>query len=483
MSERLPVEVIFQGEPFDRKAVVHTLRHLAMRVGWTITPGARHRIVYATTEDPAQIPTGEGDIVILSTPAVKKHLAESHSSFPFETLSEGRFPFPHPKRREFDQKGWIGTDVLAGACAVMNLWYERRNRPEQADDWILFAEDWWLRAGWKRPEPVVDQWLDNIAKAAEFLGWPRLENDRQPTVLLTHDVDYLPSPFSRGLPRFLRSAARQVITRRRPGDALRNAYAYMEALMHTALPYRDFERIVAGELSRGGSSSFQFVARGGHLHDPAYDLHDPNFLNALQYLKEKGFEICLHGSYRAGDDPGRLAEEKGELESLSGREIMGHRQHYLHFHPSSFFAGIEKAGLRYDMSVGYNDTVGPRAGTYFPYQPYDMGQERPFSFWEIPLVLMDTTLATSYRLSPSEASDAAREESRRFMEMKGCVSIIWHQEQLGGLLDPGYDQVYWDLVDELKRKGVRMTSGCRILKDLNEQWKRTIKDMENSGDR
>ena len=48
MTERLPIEVVFCGAPFDRAAAIHTLRHLAMRVGWTLSPKAVHRLLYVT---------------------------------------------------------------------------------------------------------------------------------------------------------------------------------------------------------------------------------------------------------------------------------------------------------------------------------------------------------------------------------------------------------------------------------------------------
>lgn len=475
MFERLPVAITFVGEPFDRQAVIHALRHMAMHTGWTITSRARRRMIYATTEDPDQITAGEGDIVILSTSAVKQHLTKGQGPFPFETMPEGRLPFPHPKWRDFIRPGWIGADIIAGAWAVLNLWYEGRTRAEHAGDWILFADDWWQKAGWKRPEPVVDQWLGAVHKTASALGWPQCRHEWQPTILLTHDVDYLPTPVNRGLPRFLRSVARQGIVRRRPCDVLRNAYAYAKAFMHT-LPYSDFKKIVAGETAKGGCSSFQFVVRHDHHHDPAYDLNHPGLVDTLQYLQEKGFEVCLHGSYRAGDDPARLAEEKAELEHLAGQKIAGHRQHYLHFHPHSFFAGIEQAGLRYDMSVGYNDMVGPRAGTYFPYRPYDLIRGRPLSLWEFPLILMDTTFATSNRLSSAEALEAGKQEFRRVMERKGCASMIWHQEQLGGLLDPGYDRVYWELLDYSRERRIRMTNGSRMLPELDLLWQGTFEE-------
>lgn len=481
MAERLPVEITFHGTPFDRQATLHTLRHLAMRIGWTITSRARHRIVYATTEDPDQINTGEGDIVILSTPSVNRHLRESSNPFPVEMISSTRLPFPHPKWRDFRRRGWIPADVLAGACAVMNLWYESRTRSERAEDWILFAEDWWLKAGWERPEPVVDQWLDTVAKAAELLGWPRLETHRQPTLLLTHDVDYLPTALNRGFPRFLRSLARQVITRRRLGDAFLNVRAYLRALM-ASLPYHEIEKIAEGESARCLHSSFQFVVDHGDHRDPAYDLHDSRYRRILCALRDRGFEICLHGSYQAGDQPVRLVDQKAALEGLLGQKISGHRQHYLHFHPVSFFPGLERAGFSYDMSVGYNDMPGTRAGTYHPWRPYDLRNGRSFEFWEIPLILMDTTLATTCRLPPRAAFEFGKEELGRLLDSGGCASIVWHQEQMGGLLDPGYEQVFWDLVGALQARGIHMTSGGRILKDLRETWEETLGYREDEGE-
>lgn len=475
MSERLPVELFFWGEPFDRQAVFHIVRHVSMRAGWTLTPRAQNRIIYATTDDPSEITAGEKDLVILSSSAIKRHLMESKEPFPFDNLPDGRVPFPHPQWREFKKQGWIAADIIAGALGVLNLWFESQTHYGKKYDWILFNEDWWKKAGWQRPEPVVDQWLEVIIKAASALGWQQCPVNMQPSILLTHDVDYLPSPINRGFLRFLRSLARQAVTRKSLKNALLNTYVYGKSFWRN-LPYYNFDKIVAGEATRGASSSFQFISGRKHRHGPSYELDDPCLKNALKLLLEKDFEVCLHGSYRAGDEPLMLAEEKNALENILGHEVIGHRQHYLHLHPASFFAGIENARFQYDMSIGYNDTVGPRAGTYFPYRPYDINTAKAFSFWEFPLVLMDTTLATSYLFQPTEALCRSKKEIQHVIDAKGCVSIIWHQEQMGGLLDPGYDQVYWHLLDKLHGRQVHLTTGSRVLSEKNSLWKKTVEE-------
>ncbi len=480
MSERLPVEMVFFGEPFDREAVIHTLRHLAMRTGWTFRPKAERRLIYATTENPMEIPAGDGDLVILSSQEVKKHMTEGRAGIPLRGGCAGRLPFYHPKGDDFSKRGWIKADVIAGAHALLNLLYERRNRPLERDGWMRFAEDWWTGAGFRKPEPLSDSWLNRIVSEAEKIGWPHVErqgNDiliRAPgTVVLTHDVDYMPTTANRGLPRFLRSVARQLLVRRSVGNARQIVNKYRQAFFQP-VPYDALKSIAEAEAGLGAISSFQFTVVRRHRNDPAYDLRNYHTTDGLRYLIQEGFEICLHGSYRAGRTPGQLAVEKIELEGILDISVSGHRQHYLNFHPATFFPELERAGLEYDMSVGYNDMTGPRAGTLFPFRPYDMERAKPFSLWEIPFILMDTTLATTYRFSSGEALDHCMDQIRDMEKSGGCVSLIWHQEQLSGLLDPGFDGIYWTLLKRLKERGIRLYSGQRLLPAMDELWKVSI---------
>src|SRR5262249_2475063 len=123
---------------------------------------------------------------------------------------------------------------------------------------------------------------------------------------------------------------------------------------------------------------------------------------------------------------------------------------------------------------GYNDCSGPRAGTYFPFRPYDLTTNTPHAFWEIPFVLMDTTLATTYRLGDAAALQHAQAILQPVIDAAGCCSIIWHQEQCGGLLDAGFDRVYDALLEWLAVTGVRMTNGAALLPDLDAAWEATL---------
>ena len=483
----LPVQLVVEGEPFDRAAVVHTLRHLAMRAGWQFVRDSAHWLVYAVDASGgrrAGTRLGPQAVVVLSGPEVADHLRRARRPVPVATGADGRLR-PFPQRLPSPRPGWIDADVIAGAHTCMNLWYERRTQPAVADGWITWEQDWMARAGLADPLPLADQWLDMIHDAALQMGWPAIKPQRQSTIVLTHDVDYLPGPRDRGLPRLARAVYRQLALRRRPADALRLLSAYLGRAAGSLAPYLELPRIVAAEQQRGARSSFQFVVAHAHPADPQYAAQLPSpvvssgkaggdgLANVLSRVPP-GWEVCLHGSYGAARSPGKLAAERVRLETLIGRGVQGFRQHYLNFEPAGLFREVAAAQLRYDMSVGYNDRSGPRAGTYFAFRPYDMEARQEYTFWEIPFVLMDTTLATTYRLGPHDALAHARRVLQPAISAGGCAAIIWHQEQCGGLLDPGYERVYFDLLDGLAAAGVRLTSGGALLPELDAAWAATV---------
>ncbi len=460
----LRVQLVFVGEPFNRDAVMHTLRHVAMRADWQLTFDANvaHRVIYATTDQASAIEARSNDVVILSSRAVAEHLQSSRAPIP---LAVNRLPFPHPIQRS----DWICADVIAGAYAAMNLWYEERTRVNVRNGWITWREDWMARAGFDGPVPLVDEWLLEIARAAMGKGWYTSRLHDVFTIVLTHDVDYLPSKYNRGLPRLVRAIARQIVLRRRPADVLRLLTRYMLSRQ----PYFLFDDVMRAEANHGACSSFQLVSTNEHRLDPTYEITHEPILSTLQRIAASDWEIALHGSYMASRVPAKLRDERLELERASNISVQGHRQHYLNFHPSQLFDAIECAKFEYDSSVGYNDVSGARAGTFFPYRPFGVNHRRAYNFWEIPFVLMDTTLATTNNFSPRQALVHSQKILAPVAQACGTVAIIWHLEQLSGLLDPGFECVYFDLLDWIRAQGGVMTTGRAVVRNWNARWKAT----------
>ena len=105
----------------------------------------------------------------------------------------------------------------------------------------------------------------------------------------------------------------------------------------------------------------------------------------VQRLISARREIALHG-IDAWHDVGKGRTELETIQHLTGESEIGVRMHWLFFDQNSLDK-LEEAGFSYDSTVGYNETVGYRAGTTQAFKP--LGAARML---ELPMHIMDTAL-------------------------------------------------------------------------------------------
>jgi hypothetical protein len=317
-----------------------------------------------------------------------------------------------------------------------------------------------FRAEWSCLDPL-DPPLERLRRR---LGVQRPERF---TVALTHDVD-APWRWTRiGLRGSAARLKRHALSARL-GPAVREATALAAAPVHRVRgtdPNWRFREIVAEERRRGAAASTFYVLAAHHdPHDGAapetYERLRPRL---VETLREAGAEIGLHGSYTAADDPARIAEEKDALEALAGR-VDGHRYHYLRADPHRNLAPLADAGLRYDTSLGFPDSVGFRAGTAHPFRPWDFTRDAPLDLLEIPLAAMDATLAEERYLGLS--AKRAEPPLLRLLDWAaangGAFAILWHPDRFDPLTSGGWDRLYSRLLDGIHERGGRCVSAAEL---------------------
>ena len=293
---------------------------------------------------------------------------------------------------------------------------------------------------------------------------PRRWGGARFAVALSTDVD-VPWRWTRRAA--LGSAARLkgAVLKGRGRAAFREARALAAIPLHKLRgsdPYWRFERIT-GELKRRGAGSTFFVMAGHHQPEdgPAPELYDRLRPKLVQTLQDGGAEVGLHGSYTAADDPAQLALEAERLRDLAG-QVSGQRFHYLRLDLQRNLAAIEKLGFSYDCSLGFPDQPGFRAGIAQPFRPWNFQSERAFDLIEIPLAVMDATLAEEHYLGLS-----ARQAEPRLLELLdwaqengGAFSLLWHPGSFDPAQSPGWARLYFRLVDAVReRGGVCMSCG------------------------
>ena len=163
-------------------------------------------------------------------------------------------------------------------------------------------------------------------------------------------------------------------------------------------------------------------------------------------LRSAGSEIGLHG-IDAWLDSSQGTEESEEIRQLTGKQTIGARMHWLYFREQSPLT-LEQAGIDYDSTVGYNCTVGYRAGTTQAYKPLDATR-----LLELPLHIMDTALffPGHLHLTAKEASQRVGVILENAVQFGGVVTVNWHDRSIAP--ERLWGDFYIQLIEELKSKG------------------------------
>jgi hypothetical protein len=301
-----------------------------------------------------------------------------------------------------------------------------------------------------RPVPPEEAPGPRVAELAGELG-RRLGEERggyeggeRFLVALTHDVDLLGAGGLRTAARKLAGAfVRRSTERGREGRAfLVDAFAGRD-------PAYPLAELLDAEDGRG--STCFFLARQQDPQDGYPERYRPALAAALDQTSAAGLEIGLHASYAARDRHGAIAEE---ARLLGDRHLQGLRHHYLRSAPERLAAELRTAGLRYDSSIGWPSRPGLRAGTPYPYRLWDPERREPGG-WELPLAVMDATLAEDryLGLDADAAYDAAVAALEPVAEHGGAVALLWHPPLHHPRLSNGYDRVYRRLLVWIDDRG------------------------------
>jgi hypothetical protein len=209
------------------------------------------------------------------------------------------------------------------------------------------------------------------------------------------------------------------------------------------------------EIEAGIGSTYFVIPKSGYpgrkaegncpaMRASRYTLHE--IKPQLDTIRSAGCEVALHG-LDAWLDSVKGGEEQEALSRAYGPTKSGVRMHWLYFDENSP-AILERAGFSYDSSVGYNETVGYRAGTAQVYKL--LGTTNLF---ELPLHIMDTALFYPSHLNLDQKD--ARQVVWRLIEdmgrFGGVLTINWHDRSIAP--ERLWDDFYHKLILELKNKG------------------------------
>lgn len=304
--------------------------------------------------------------------------------------------------------------------------------------------------------------------------WPK---GHKFALCLSHDIDHVTSYAAR---EHWRSIARSL----QPGQwgqaaVLRRAAIALKASAGTLMRrdllkrpdrignFSDWLRI---ENDLGFKSSLYFFAEQvmpWHHFDCNYVFSDTVFFDGrrttvremMREIAACGWEISVHGSFSSATEPGVLAYQKSQIEAVIEQQLLTTRQHYLQYDVKITPSIQSAAGFRADGTHGFNDILGARAGTMFPYPMWDGNLGRILPLFEFPLHIQDGPLMRGTH-GVDDAVEACLAWIDRAATVGGCLGLLFHPLWLA--TDRGI-AVYKAVLQEAKR---RNAWGCSMREAL-----------------
>ncbi len=177
----------------------------------------------------------------------------------------------------------------------------------------------------------------------------------------------------------------------------------------------------------------------------AYDISDLG--EWVQKLEKGGCEVALHGLDAWADTESAL-KEAARIEAFTGVKPSGVRMHWLYFTTGSPEV-LDKAGLGYDSTCGYNDAGGYKAGTSQAFRPIGSN-----NLLELPMHLQDTALFYPDRmhLREAEAWKLCAGVIANADEHGGVVTLLWHDRSL--VPERQWGDFYGRLLTEMDKRPV-----------------------------
>lgn len=363
-----------------------------------------------------------------------------------------------------------GTDLVASAFFLLSLHEEWSSSVRDAFGRLPAAASLLGRLQLLH-RPVVAEMalaLRALLRAHGFAvaGGPRW-NGHESAVCMTHDVDYV-RKLTPGL------IWREVVRNGLLNDRRASPHARWQRLREFAGfvdaardPYRvSLLRLLDRERQHDVRATWFFKAGVTGRRDVRYGLQTAFLRSVFHRLADEGHEVGLHPSFNAHVDADIAARERDRLEAACRREVRVLRQHYLRFHYPRTWRMHTELGVEVDSTLGFADHEGFRAGMCHPFLPFDLERRRVLPLVEIPLLVMDGTLAFYRGMKVADARGVMLDLLDTVHAHEGAAVVLFHNTCDDAHEFPGWsgvaDAVYARLGGDARRARIPLGEAARL---------------------
>ena len=227
--------------------------------------------------------------------------------------------------------------------------------------------------------------------------------------------------------------------------------------------YRDMDRIMDIHDAFDVKSTFFWLVEqgsrraskyGATVPQADYNVKSQKIRKELEGIIRRGFTNGLHKS--TIDQPYDLEVQKID------QAVISNRNHYLQYQLPEHFNLIEDSCIDLDFSLGFGPQFGFRNNYGRPFIPFNVKENKPYNFLEVPLQIMDTTFKYYQKKSPLQA----KKEIITFLDRnhKNCtISILWHNDMFSPIKNPGWLKIYKEILDFCRQEKIKSTTQKELL--------------------
>jgi len=341
----------------------------------------------------------------------------------------------------------IRKDIISSAFYFLSCWHDycQKKTNQQADYKSHLAYRYHFAH-----IPVVERYCTILEEALTManIGFQKKSSQtKQFSLSLSHDIDY----WNFRSQEDCQKINSRLVKRIKKGSL---AAFWKYFLLHT-LNKKSGNRItiiknvLKKEKRIGAQSSFFLLTKKDFPYPPLNYFANENFKQEIiTHLHKRA--VNLQGSKESAEHFAQLELELKELEGFSAK---GFRIRYLNADYQQLFALLEQANVKFDSSIGFDGIFGYRAGISFPFYPYNIKENRPFTVLEIPVVITDRTLFFQKKKQEKIVLQQLKIILKNARKYQSHVSLIWHNHVFDSIEFPLLNQLYWKILKLASQQG------------------------------
>ncbi len=315
-------------------------------------------------------------------------------------------------------------------------------------------------------KPIVNYFFEWIGKGIEEyclyhkLPFKKKELFKNFGFFLTHDIDRID--------KYNFHLTKNKLKNKKLKEFFHYALKFLNPFDHDN-PYWSFDYLLELNKKYDMTSTYFFLNRGVRHIDSYYHYSMKRISKLIKRLEENNCEIGLHGTVKSADDSQVMQKNLDELNKVSKKPVIGNRQHRLSYiHPLTIKLLGERA-IKYDSTLGFAGHEGFRNSYCLPFHLYDFENDEMLPLWEIPLIVMDSTIFDYRKLSYKKAHQSIKNILGEINRFNGIFTLLWHNSYCDKEARPGICGFYDSILKMIHDKKGESLRGKDILERIDAE--------------